>query len=91
MGLEGWGRLLAAQSLAAGLAVLAEFGFLLSVARRIPHIVTDRESMASEAAAVMGGRMVLTPIVIAIGLFVGMTTELFSHESRLVAAAIILG
>lgn len=60
---EGWGMVVFAQSFAAWLALVLEYGFYLSATREIARWRADRERMAQVVAGVQGARLVLLGIV----------------------------
>ncbi|MGH9486165.1 MAG: oligosaccharide flippase family protein [Terriglobales bacterium] len=64
---ESFGRLAAAQSLAASLGVAAEYGFIFSGTREIARH-RDADSMGLTVASVLGAKLLLATCIAAIGL-----------------------
>lgn len=84
---EGWGLVVFAQSFAAWLALLLEFGFYLSATRLIARVREDRRRVAEVVADVQGARGLLLLVLAVVGLAAYALVPAFRQDPRLLVWA----
>lgn len=87
---EAFGRLAAAQSLAAMLAILSEFGFAVTATRDVARVRSSPGALSEIAAGVLGAKLVLASLVVAAGAALLIAVpSLASHPSFLWGACLV--
>ncbi len=87
---EAFGRLAVAQSLAAILGVIVEFGFLLSATREIARERDSRPALREIAAGVLGAKVLLTAVILLIALALITVVPDFRRHPEFLWGALLL-
>lgn len=87
---EAFGRLAFAQSLAATLALLAEYGFSYSATREVARQLEDPAGLRDVAAGVLGAKVLLASVAVGAGAVLLLTVPLFAAHPEFLWGACIL-
>ena len=91
LGPSGWGDVAFAQSMGDLIAVLAEFGFVLSATREIAQTRDCRDTCGRVASGTFGAQVVLTFVAVMIAFAVATRVPLLRSHPRLLCAGLIYG
>ncbi|HET7274378.1 MAG TPA: oligosaccharide flippase family protein [Longimicrobiaceae bacterium] len=80
---EGWGLVVFAQSFAAWLMLVLEYGFTLSATRLVARARDDEEQLATVVADVMGAKVILLLVLLASGALAAMTVPIFRRNPEI--------
>jgi polysaccharide transporter, PST family len=91
LGPSGWGDVAFAQSMGDLIAILAEFGFVLSATREIAQTRDNPESCGRVASGTFGAQAVLTLLAVAAALAVATQIPLLRSHPKLLCAGLVYG
>ncbi len=77
---EGWGLVVFAQSFAAWLMLLLEYGFSLSATRMVARVRDDEQALTTVVSEVMGAKLLLLAALLVAGAIAAATVPIFGRN-----------